>query len=403
MTARKKYPRKAGTAKSAGFSVDPWILVPVLALMALGLLMVASASMVVSDHYYSHPFHFLTRHGIYLLLGLVVMFLLIRVETEIWQKNCMLLLGISLLFLVAVLIPGIGRVVNGSRRWLAFPFFTFQVSELAKIVVVLFIANYISRYSVTLKSNLSTFARPFIFLAAMVVLLLLEPDFGTVAIIMLTTLCLLFLAGAPLKPFFLIVVVVALAMLALVWFSPYRLTRLMSFMHPWSKQFGSGYQLTQSLIAFGRGGVTGVGLGNSMQKLFYLPEAHTDFLFAVLGEELGLIGTVVTLLLYACLVWRLFWWGKQLADANKLFAGYFCYGIGLWIALQTAINAGVTVGLLPTKGLTLPFISYGGTSLIIFAAAIGVVLRLVAENRTILKQGGSSWGQKQSRPSRNAY
>jgi cell division protein FtsW len=222
---------------------------------------------------------------------------------------------------------------------------------------------------------------------------LFEPDFGTIAVIMLTTMCLLFLAGAPLRPFILIALMVGLGLLAMVWLSPYRFTRLISFLDPWSTQFGSGYQLTQSLIAFGRGGIDGVGLGNSMQKLFYLPEAHTDFLFAVLGEEFGLIGAFGTLSLYACIVSRLFWWASKMIRANNSFAGYFCYGVGLWIALQAAINAGVTVGLLPTKGLTLPFISYGGTSLIISSAAIGLVLRMVAESRLTMRKGRTSWEQ----------
>ena len=401
MSATKKQPRQAGVRTS--FYYDPWILVPVLALMAIGLLMVASASMVISDHTYATPFHFFTRQGVYLLLAIAAMWVISRIHSGIWQRNCFLLLAISILFLLVVLIPGIGRSVNGARRWINFPFFTFQVSEFAKFVSVLFMANYISRYSESLRLNLTTFARPFILLAVMIVLLLLEPDFGTVAVIMLTALCLLFLAGAPLKPFFLIAVVVAACLVALVWFSPYRFARLVSFVNPWAKQFGSGYQLTQSLIAFGRGGITGVGLGNSMQKLFYLPEAHTDFLFAVLGEELGLIGAFVTLLLYVCLVWRLFWWASRMVKGDKLFGGYFCYGVGLWVALQAAINAGVTVGLLPTKGLTLPFISYGGTSLIISAAVIGLVLRIVAENKLILKQGGASWTQNHPGSSSNGY
>jgi cell division protein FtsW len=372
---------------------DPWIAIPVLALMAIGLVMVASASMVVSDHYYSNPFHFVIRQGVYILLALVALWAVSRVPTAVWQRHCFLLLAVSVFLLVIVLIPGIGRVVNGSRRWINFPFFTFQVSEFAKLVVILFVANYISRYYESLQKHLTTFARPLIVLVVMVALLLLEPDFGTVAVILLTTLCLLFLAGAPLRPFFFIVLVVAVGLAAMVWFSPYRFMRLVSFLDPWSKQFGSGYQLTQSLIAFGRGGIAGVGLGNSMQKLFYLPEAHTDFLFAVLAEEFGLIGALATLFLYAALAWRLFWWGNQLAASNSLFARYFCFGIGLWLALQAAINTGVTVGLLPTKGLTLPFISYGGTSLIVCSAAIGLVLRAVAEHKADIK-GDHEWRQQ---------
>jgi cell division protein FtsW len=401
MRRQKEQLRQAGAATS--FFMDPWILLPVLALMAIGLLMVASASMAVSDHYYSTPFHFVIRQSIYLLLALAAMWAVSRISSDFWQKNCFLLLAVSLLCLLLVLVPGIGRVVNGSRRWIAFPFFTFQVSEFAKLVAILFMANYISRYFNSLQSDIATFVRPLIVLAAMVLLLLLEPDFGTVAVIMLTALSMLFLAGAPFRPFLLIALLVGLALLALVWFSPYRFARLVSFLDPWSKQFGSGYQLTQSLIAFGRGGIAGVGLGNSMQKLFYLPEAHTDFLFAVLGEELGLVGAFGTLLLYGCLVWRIFLWAGKMVGGEKLFAGYFCYGVGLWLAIQAAINMGVTVGLLPTKGLTLPFISYGGTSLVVSSAAIGLVLRLVAENRVNLKQKGALWERDRSKTNHNVY
>jgi cell division protein FtsW len=401
MMSRKIKPRLTQRRDSLVF--DPWILFPVLALMAIGLLMVASASMVVSDHYYANSFHFVIRQGVYLFLALTALWLVSRVKSVIWQKSCFLLLLLSLFFLVIVLVPGIGRVINGSRRWIAFPFFTFQVSELAKLVAILCMANYISRQFETLKTRMASFVRPLIVLAVMVVLLLLEPDFGTVAVIMLTMLCLLFLAGAPLAPFILIALLVGLGLLAMVWFSPYRFNRLVSFLDPWSTQFGSGYQLTQSLIAFGRGGIDGVGLGNSMQKLFYLPEAHTDFLFAVFCEEFGLIGALVTISLYGCLIWRLFWWASKMIRVNKLFSGYFCYGIGLWIAFQAAINMGVTVGLLPTKGLTLPFVSYGGTSLIIFSAAIGLVLRMVAESRSMIKQGRASWEKSHKNLSRSDF
>lgn len=397
MPPNKKRRQKSRPAVHVPFTLDWWLLLPVLALMALGLLMVASASMVVSEHSFSSPYYFVIRHSIYLVIALVVLVTMSRIPGSFWQQNCFLLLGVSFLLLVVVLIPGIGREINGSRRWIGLPFFTFQVSEFVKWVVIIFMANYISRHASAVRQQLDAFIRPLILLAGMVLLLLMQPDFGTVAVILLTTLSLLFLAGSPLRPFFVIVLLVGAALLALIWFSPYRFARLVSFLDPWSKQFGSGYQLTQSLIAFGRGGISGVGLGNSTQKLFYLPEAHTDFLFAVLGEELGLIGAIATLLVYVLLVARLFWWAGQLMRSQQLFPGYFCYGVGLWIALQAVINAGVTVGLLPTKGLTLPFISYGGTSLVIFAAAIGVVLRMVAENRPDLSQKGGAWKKNQQR------
>ena len=217
--------------------------------------------------------------------------------------------------------------------------------------------------------------------------LLSEPDFGTSTILIAITLSVLFVAEAPLKPFALLVLAVLVVFVALALLSPYRLLRVLSFMHPWETPYGSGYQLTQSLIAFGRGGVFGVGLGNGLQKLLYLPEAHTDFLYAVIAEEFGLVGSSVVLLLFGTLVWRACWWGRQALMAGKRFAGLVAYGIAFWIAFQVAINCGVTLGLLPTKGLTLPFMSYGGTSLLVSCMSVGVLLRIAAEVGSVGQRG----------------
>jgi cell division protein FtsW len=358
---------------------DKWILTITLALLAFGLLMVASASMVVSDKIYHSPLHFFMRQSIYLALALLLAAVVWRVPIDTWQRFSGYLFLFGLLLLVLVLLPGIGRTVNGSRRWLNLGLLTLQVSELVKFFMVLYMARYIQRFHVDLRTHWLAFVKPLILLALVAFLLLLEPDFGAAVVITATTLLMLYLSGARLLPFIvlLLVVMACLALLAVT--SPYRLARLTSFLNPWHTPFGSGYQLTQSLMAFGRGGVFGVGLGNSVQKLFYLPEAHTDFLFAVIAEELGLIGVIALIGLFLVLVLRTLWVGLRAQKQGRLFAAFLCYGIGFWLGLQAVVNMGVNMGILPTKGITLPFISYGGSSMLVNCMVIAVVLRVSHE------------------------
>ncbi len=341
--------------------------------------MVASASMVVSDHQFHTPFHFLFHQAAYLGLGIVLGFIVLHIPLLFWEKIGPYLLLVSLFFLVIVLVPGIGREVNGSIRWVGFGPLGLQVSELAKFSMIIYMAGYLIRREQEVKASFSGFIKPMLVLGIIAILLLLEPDFGATAVIMLTALAMIFLAGARLWQFMMLVLFVAAAMALLAVASPYRLLRLTTFLHPWANQFSSGYQLTQSLIAFGRGGIFGVGLGNSIQKLFYLPEAHTDFLFAVLAEELGLIGELIVIGLFSFLVGRILYIGRMAAKSGKDFAAYLAYGFSFWIALQAMINIGVNAGILPTKGLTLPFMSYGGTSMLFNCLAMAVVLRIYHE------------------------
>ena len=280
-----------------------------------------------------------------------------------------------------MLIPGIGRVVNGSRRWLAIGPIGIQVSELAKVTMILYLSGYLVRQQHSVGQSIIGFIRPMIVLGIFAFLLLLEPDFGATVVISGTVMAMLFLTGVKIRYYLGLMVMVGVSLAFLAVSSPYRMARLTAFLNPWADQFNSGYQLTQSLIAFGRGGWFGVGLGDGVQKLLYLPEAHTDFLFAVLAEELGLTGILLVLILYSILVWRGFMIGFNAFSQGRLFAAFAAYGVTFWLGLQAAINMGVNSGLLPTKGLTLPLLSYGGASLVVNCIVIALLLRIDHENR----------------------
>lgn len=358
---------------------DRWIIISTLSLLGLGLLMVASASMVISDRQFGYAFHYFIHQLAYLILGLLVAIKVSRVPIKICQKYSSYLFLLSYLLLIIVLLPGIGKTVNGSRRWIQLGFFSLQVSEIVKLAAILYLASYLQRYQDEVRGKLKGFLKPMLLVMFLSSLLLLEPDFGAVVVVTMTYMALLFLGGVRLWPFCLLLILVLISLTLLAVLSPYRLQRVTAFLNPWDNAFGSGYQLTQSLIAFGRGGLFGVGLGNSIQKLFYLPEAHTDFLFAVLAEELGLIGELLVLTLFIILIVRIFVIGRYAEINNQLFSAYVAYGFALWLCLQTLINIGVNIGVLPTKGLTLPFISYGGSSMLINCLVVGILLRIAYE------------------------
>lgn len=360
---------------------DRYLLLATAGLLALGLLMVASTSIVISQRQFATPFHFFLRHAVYLVMGLALGYGVFRVKLATWQKAGPILLLISLLLLALVLVHGIGREVNGSMRWLGFGPLGLQVSELAKLAVVIYMAGYIVRHEKEIKTQVRGFFKPLVLLSFIALLLLREPDFGATTVIMVTCLGMLFLAGVRLWQFAILLGVVIAALSGLAITSPYRLERLTTFLNPWANPFDSGYQLTQSLIAFGRGGWFGVGLGDSVQKLFYLPEAYTDFLFAVLTEELGLLGGLVVIVLFAVVVGRALYIGRRAYVEKRYFAGFLAYGLGLELALQVMINIGVNAGILPTKGLTLPFMSYGGSSLLMACVAVAILLRIDYESR----------------------
>lgn len=369
------------SSESSGQRIDHILLFASAGIILMGLLMVASASMAISEKQFGGAFHYLWKQMSYLGLGLIVALIMVRIPTEKIELYSPILLMFAGVALISVLIPGVGREVNGSSRWLGIGPLGIQVSEVAKLFAILFVAGYINRHLTELRKDWLSFIKLMAILLILAVLLLLEPDFGSTVVLSATVFGMLFLAGAPLRIFGLVVAgaVAAFALLAIS--SPYRLARLTTFADPWQHQYGSGYQLTQSLIAFGRGGLTGVGLGNSVQKLFYLPEAHTDFLFAVLAEELGLMGVLLVMTLFSLLVYRGFVIGRNAFKKSRFFNAYTAYGISLWIGLQALINMGVNAGLLPTKGLTLPLMSYGGSSLLVLCAALGLLFRIDMENR----------------------
>jgi len=371
---------------------DRWLILSVVSIVGIGLLMVASSSIVISNKQFGTPFHYLIRQIVFLGMGTALALFIVQFPTAQLQRISGILLLFILALLVLVLIPGIGHQVNGSMRWLKIGPFGLQVSELAKLGFIIYLSGYLVRYQDEVKTKVTGFIKPLAVLVVVAFLLLLEPDFGTLVVITITSLALLFLAGVRVWQFavLLSVALATLSLLAVV--SPYRLTRLMSFLNPWANQFDSGYQLTQSLIAFGRGSWFGTGLGESVQKLFYLPEAHTDFLFAVLAEELGLFGIVVVISLFTILVSRALLIGRRALENGRVFAAFLAFGIGFWIGLQAMISMGVNSGVLPTKGLTLPLMSYGGSSLLVMCVAIALLIRIDIENRSVPFVGSvGSW------------
>jgi cell division protein FtsW len=363
------------------FSWDYVTVGLVLAIFLLGLIMVTSASMSIAARDLGSPFFYLERQLIFGLVGIGGAWIVTRIPTENWDRASLLLLLIGLALLLLVLVPGLGALVNGSRRWLRFGPANFQVSELARVLVLTWICSYCVRKREELEGTWQGLAKPVALLAVAALLLLLEPDFGATSVLFATGFAVLFVAGAKLRYVFFSVAVAAAAMGVMAVTSTYRLKRLTAFLNPWADPFDSGFQLTQSLIAIGRGEIFGVGLGSSVQKLFYLPEAHTDFIFAVLAEELGLVGVLLTIGLFLALVWRAFHISRLAAQAGMAFQSYLALAFGVWIGLQATVNIGVNMGVLPTKGLTLPLFSYGRSSLLVTFAWLGMLLRVYHEVR----------------------
>jgi len=372
---------QARNSATLGAWCDPLLAGAVLMLMILGLVMVASASVSLADRQFGQPFYYALRQAVYLGAGIAMAMLILRLRLVYWEKSGLLLLIVSAALLTAVLIPGVGRQVNGSIRWLPLGLINLQASEPVKLFFVVYLAGYLVRRGEEVRTTVKGFLKPLAILVVFAVLLLREPDFGTTAVMFATSLGLLFLGGVRLRHFFVLLGSVVAAMAALALASPYRMERLTTFLNPWADPFNSGFQLTQALIAIGRGEWFGVGLGGSIQKLFYLPEAHTDFLFAVLAEELGLVGVVAVIVLFTLVVWRAFVIAHRAELGGNRFAAYLAYGIGMWIGLQAFINIGVNMGALPTKGLTLPLMSYGGSSIVVVCMAIGLLMRVDHETR----------------------
>ncbi|WP_283787634.1 putative lipid II flippase FtsW [Bermanella sp. WJH001] len=365
--------------------LDRSLMWAVIVLASIGWLMVTSASMDWAQRQFDNNLYISIRHGIYLILGAATAFFVTFIPLEWVRKVSGVLILLSLISLLMVVIPGIGREVNGSMRWVSLGFMNVQPSEFAKLATVLYMASYLERRRDEVQSKWSGFIKPLFVLALLAVLLLLEPDFGAVVVLMLASLALLFLGGVKASQFILTAVVVLGASILILLSQPYRLKRLTGYWEPWTQEnvYGSGYQLTQSLIAFGRGEFSGVGLGNSIQKLFYLPEAHTDFVFAIWSEETGLLGAALIIGLFVYIFMKAMKLGRKAYESQQYFPAFVAYGMGLLIGFQGFINLGVNMGLLPTKGLTLPFVSYGGSSLIACFIALGLLLRVHHEMESL--------------------
>jgi cell division protein FtsW len=366
-----------------------------LLLLAIGLVMVYSASIAMAEasaHTGYRAWYFLARHAVFLAIGLVAAFLAFQVPVKVWQRGAIWLFAGCAVLLVLVLVPGIGKAVNGSKRWLSLVVVNIQPSEFMKLAAVLYAASYAVRKAAFLHAEQplrQTLLRGFAPLSAVMVLigglLLLEPDFGAFVVILAIAFGILFLGGLDWRLFLGLALLLPVALAAIMIAAPYRVQRLTNFMDPWSDPLHKGYQLSHSLIAFGRGEWTGVGLGSSVEKLLYLPESHTDFLLAVIAEELGFLGVAVVIALFAWLLLRAYAIGRQAARLSRPFAALVAHGIGVWIGIQTFINMGVNMGVLPTKGLTLPLLSFGGSGIVVNCIAVAVLLRIDYENRQILR------------------
>ena len=362
-------------------ALDPVFAGLAFLLVVMGVILVSSASVEISAREHGHPLYLAFKHLAFLCIALIAGVVATLTPLSLMQKMGPLFVAASAILLVAVLIPGVGREVNGSVRWIPLGPFSLQGSEFVKVFVVLYAASTLARHAEEVASHIRHAGKLLLILAVLVALLLEQPDYGSAVVIMVPVVGLVFLAGAPLRHFVPLVAVCVAACVTFAIVQPYRLTRLTTFANPWEHAFGSGYQLTQALIAFGRGEWFGLGLGNSIQKLFYLPEAHTDFLFSIVAEELGIIGAGLVILLFAALVIR----GLAIGNAARLqelqFHAYLAYGLSLVIGIQASINLGVNLGILPTKGLTLPFMSYGGNSLIVSCMMVALILRIDYETR----------------------
>ena len=355
-----------------------------LILLGLGLVMVYSSSIdsaAASKLSNYENYYYLVRQSTYILLGFILGYICFLIPIYFWQRTAPYLFIVGLILLVIVLIPGIGREVNGSRRWISLIFFNFQPSEIVKLFTIMYASDYVLRKSKQMRTIIKGFLPMLGVIVLTGFLLLLEPDFGALAVITLIAMGILFLGGLTYKIFFSLLIFAPISIYFLIISSPYRMERIVGFLDPWSDPFGKGYQLTHSLIAFGRGEIFGVGLGGSVEKLQYLPEAHTDFILAVLGEEFGFVGVTLVIVLFAYLVLRMFGIAKESIQNKKHFAALMAQGVGLWFGVQGIINMGVNLGLFPTKGLTLPLLSYGGSSILMNMIALAIVLKIDHENR----------------------
>ncbi len=376
------------------YNLDGWVLFAAISLLSIGYVMVVSASLHLGDRVFNNIWHYPARQAAHILIGVLMAVMMAKIPLSFWEKHGQILILMAIALLVLVFIPGIGVKVNGSHRWINLGVARLQVSEIVKLICILYMAGFLTRHVDEVRASIRGVVRPILPLGIVFGLLLMEPDFGATFVIAFSVMCMMFLGGARLIEFVALVLMgLVLGVLAIA-SSAYRMERVTAFMDPWADHLGSGFQLVQSLIAMGRGEWFGVGLGSSIQKLFYLPEAHTDFIFAVMGEELGFAGSCAVILLFGLLVWRAFQMGKAAERLNLRFYSLLAYGLGVWFGLQSFVNIAVNMGALPTKGLTLPLMSYGGSSMIVMCMVVGLLCRIHHETQLDLQdqlKGRSPW------------
>ena len=363
--------------------VDAWLAVSFLALISIGAIMVASSSIAVAESAVNDAFYYFKRHVLFIGLGVFIGVLVMNVSSDWMSRLSRPALILGILALVLVLIPGIGVEVNGAKRWINLGVSRFQVVEAIKLALIMSLATYVVKNKEGIQQSMVGVLKPLIIATVIAGLLLMQPDFGSAVLLMIITLVMIYIAGARYRDLTLISLLAGSSLMVIAWAEPYRVKRLVNFVDPWQDPFNAGFQLVQALIAVGRGEVTGVGIGSSIQKLFYLPEAHTDFIFAVYAEELGFIGVLVLISLFILLIYRIFKVARNAFDQGNDFAGFMCTGIAVWLALQAFLSMGVNLGMLPTKGLTLPFISSGGSAVMMNIIALSVVFRVSFENRKL--------------------
>lgn len=365
------------------FHVDQLLLTVTVCLLVFGYIMVASSSLHLGEKIGGSSFYYPVRQLIHIGLGLILGVCVCAVPIRHWEKAGTLLFLTGLLLLVIVLIPGLGIKVNGSMRWLSLGGLRVQVSEIVKFFAVIYMAGYVTRHQQSILDSAFALLKPLMLFSIACLLLLLEPDFGSAVVILMIVMGVMFLAGARISQFIILLLFVSVSAVLLVYFSPYRLKRVTSFIDPWADPLDSGFQLVQALISFGRGEWLGLGLGSGIQKLFYLPEAHTDFIFSVIAEELGLLGVTTVIFLFSIMILRIFSIAIAAEKAGERFSAFVAYGIGIWFGFQAFVNMGVNMGILPTKGLTLPLMSYGGGSMMIMCCAVAILLRIHSETSEI--------------------
>ncbi len=376
------------------FHFDPLLVIVSVSLLAIGYVMMASSSLHLGIKETGNSFYYPIRQSLHIALGLILGICVALTPIRVWEKSGQWLFIFGILLLIVVLVPGLGVKVNGSTRWLSIFGMRVQVSEVVKFFSVIYMAGYVTRHQESIRKSIFALFKPIILFSGACILLLMEPDFGSAVVIMIIAMGIMFLAGARLSPFIILLSSGSVLAALLVYFEPYRMKRVTSFLNPWADAKDTGYQLVHALISFGRGEWVGVGLGSGIQKLFYLPEAHTDFLFSVIAEELGLLGVLTVIGLFALLVWRTFEIAAAAEKADERFSAFIAYGLGIWFGFQSFVNMGVNMGILPTKGLTLPLMSYGGGSMMIMCCAVALIFRIqseVAEINASMPKERSRW------------